>query len=163
VSARRLLRILVALGAMLWAGSAYAACYQPNQCSCIVSVSSMSFGTYDPQSPSPNDTVGTLSVSCVSGNTGASTFSIALSPGGSGNANARAMTKGSYSLYYNLFTNVARTIVWGDDNGGGESVASSFPAVSRTAKQFSVYGRIPSLQNAAVGIYHDAITVTVTY
>ena len=72
-------------------------------------------------------------------------------------------SSGSHPLYYNLYSNAGRTIIWGDDSGGGESVASSFPAASRSAKAFSIYGRIPALQNAWVGIYHDSVTVTVSY
>jgi spore coat protein U-like protein len=73
------------------------------------------------------------------------------------------MRSGTHPLYYNLYTNVARTIIWGDDSGGGESVAAAFPPTSRSARAFSIYGRIPAQQNAWVGVYHDSITVTVTY
>ena len=103
------------------------------------------------------------SVSGDVGDPGASTLSISLSPGSSGNTNSRAMFRGAHPLYYNLYTNAARTIVWGDDSGAGESVAAGFPATSRSAKTFSIYGRVPALQNAWAGVYHDSITVTVSY
>jgi spore coat protein U-like protein len=160
---RRLTGILILLVASFWAGVASAACYSPGACSCSVSLTSIAFGSYDTQSPGPTDTVGSLSISCSSGNPADSTLSIALSPGSSGNANARTLLRGTHPLYYNLYTNVARTVIWGDDSGGGESVASSFPPVSRTAKTFSIYGRIPALQNAWAGAYYDSVTVTVSY
>jgi spore coat protein U-like protein len=159
----RLIRLCIVLAATLWGSAAWAGCYNPGTCTCVVSLTSIAFGNYDPQSPGPTDTVGTLSVSCTSGDPGNSTLSISLSGGSSGNANARTMLQGSHPLYYNLYSNVARTAVWGDDSGGGESVASGFPAVSRGAKAFSIYGRIPAMQNAWAGAYHDSITVTVTY
>ena len=159
---RRLGQFWIVLSAGLWASTAWAGCYDPGACTCVMSLTGVAFGNYDPQSPSPTDTVGMLTVSCTSGDPGNSTFSIALSPGSSGNANARTMLHGTHPLYYNLYANVARTVVWGDDSGGGESVASGF-AANRVAKAFSIYGRIPALQSPWAGSYHDSITVTVTY
>ena len=156
-------RLLVLIATLTWAGAAWASCSTPGACTCWVSVTSIAFGHYDTQSPSPNDTVGTLSVSCSSPDPTDSTMSIALSPGSSGNINARTMQAGSHPLYYNLYTNAARTIIWGDDTGGGQSVTAGFPATSRAAVKLSIYGRIPAQQNAWVGVYHDAVTVTVSY
>lgn len=156
-------RLLALIAAFVWAGAAWSACSTPGACFCSVSLTTIAFGPYNTQAASPTDTVGTIRVSCTSPDPASSTFSIALSPGNSGNANARAMLSGSHPLYYNLYSNAARTIVWGDDSGGGESVASGFPVPSRASISFSVYGRIPALQNAWVGTYHDSITVTVTY
>jgi len=155
---------LIALAAtLLWTGVAWAGCSSSGACMCSVSVTSIAFGHYDTQSPSPNDTVGTISVSCSSPDPAASTMSVALSSGASGNINARTMQAGSHPLSYNLYTNAARTIIWGDDSGGGQSVTASFPPTSRSAVKLSVYGRIPAQQNAWIGVYHDAVTVTVSY
>lgn len=156
-------RFLAVIALWAWSGAAWATCSTPGACFCSVSLTAMAFGAYNPQSPSPTDSVGTLSVACSSPDPASSTFTIALSPGSSGNANARAMLSGSHPLYYNLYTNVARTVIWGDDSGGGESVASGFPAASRSAIKLSIYGRIPALQNAWAGVYHDSVTVTVSY
>ena len=156
-------RLLVLISALLWAGTANASCSTSGACLCSVSLTSMAFGNYNPQSAGPTDTVGTLSVSCSSPDPSNSTMSIALSPGSSGNANARTMQSGVHPLYYNLFTNAARTIIWGDGSGGGEPVAANFPATSRSAVKLSIYGRIPAQQNAWVGVYHDSVTVTVSY
>ena len=156
-------RLLVLVAALTWAGTAWAGCSTPGACMCSVSLTSIAFGNYNTQSLSPTDTVGTISVSCSSPNPADSTMSVALSPGSSGNANSRAMQSGAHPLYYNLYTNAARTIIWGDDSGGGESVAAAFPATSRAAVKLSIYGRIPAQQNAWVGTYHDSVTVTVSY
>ena len=156
-------RAIALLIVSLWGGAALAGCYTPGACTCVVSLTSVAFGTYDRFSPSPSDTVGNLSISCISGNPAASTFTVALSPGNSGNASQRNMLLGSNPLYYNLYTDAAHSIIWGDDSGGGQSVTSSFPPASRTAKLFSIYGRIPELQNVPAGAYRDSITVTVTY
>lgn len=156
-------RLLALIAAMTWAGAAWAACSTPGACLCSVSLTSIAFGSYNPYSASPTDTVGTLTVSCSSPDPADSTMSVALSPGASGNANARMMQSGLHPLYYNLYSNAARTVIWGDDSGGGESVAANFPASSRASARLSIYGRIPAQQNAWVGVYHDVVTVTVTY
>jgi len=156
-------RLLLLVATIAWAGAARANCAAGGSCFCSVSLTSIAFGGYNPQSASPLDTVGTMSVSCTSSDPATSTFSVLLSPGSSGNTNARAMMSGSHPLYYNLYTNAARTIVWGDGSGGGEAVDSAFPVPSRSTISLSIYGRIPALQNAWVGIYHDSVTVTVSY
>jgi spore coat protein U-like protein len=66
------------------------------------------------------------------------------------------MVSGPDSLGYNLYTDAARTQVWGDFfNGGTIQVA---PA--GTPARLDVYGRIPAGQNVATGSYTDSITVT---
>lgn len=156
-------RMLAFLLAVTWAGAAQASCSTGGACMCSVSLTSIAFGSYNPYSPSPADTVGTISVSCSSPDPANSTMSIALGPGGSGNINARMMQSGVHPLYYNLYSNAARTVIWGDDSGGGNSVAANFPTVSRGSVKLSIYGRIPAQQNAWVGVYHDTVTVTVSY
>ncbi|HWI86518.1 MAG TPA: spore coat U domain-containing protein [Sphingomonas sp.] len=157
--------VLAAIGLLgaSWAGAAWAGCADPNACICSVSVTNLAFGNYNPVSPVPNDAVATLGMTCISTDPGNSTFTIALSPGNTGNSNARTMHSGSHPLYYNLYTNAARTIVWGDGGGGGQTVTSGFPAVSHGTKLISIYGRIFALQNVWAGAYSDTVTVTVTY
>jgi len=156
-------RLLALIGALTWAGAAWAGCSTPGACLCSMSVTSIVFGNYNTQSASPTDTVGTIAVSCSSPDPANSTMSITLSPGSSGNVNARAMQAGLHPLYYNLYTNAARTIIWGDDSGGGESVAANFPATTRSTIKLNIYGRIPAQQNAQVGSYRDSVTLTVSY
>jgi len=156
-------RLLLLIGMVTWAGAAQAACSTPGACFCSISLTAIAFGSYNPQSASPSDTVGTISISCNSPDPARSSFNIAMSAGSSGNINQRSMLSGQHPLYYNLYTNAARTIIWGDDSGGGESVTSNFPATSRSTVKFNIYGRIPALQNAWVGTYHDSVTVTVAY
>ena len=66
---------------------------------------------YDPQSLSPDDSTGTVNVDCKNSDPAPN---VALSAGLSGSYTPRAMTAGSYSLPYNLYTTTARNIVWGD-------------------------------------------------
>ena len=161
--ARRLAFLAAPFATALLSGTAGATCPGSAVCTCVISLTSLAFGEYNPQAPAPTDTVGTISILCNSPDPATSALSISLSPGSSGNANSRTLTLGSHPLYYNLYTNAARTVVWGDGSGGGESVVSTFPIPSHSSKTFSIYGRIPALQKAWAGSYRDTITVTVTY
>jgi len=127
---------------------------------CIISATSVNFGSYDVFSlPSvPNDSgVGSVSVGCASG--GGKIFPVTLSPGQSGSYAARTMNNGLSLLTYNLYTDSARTIVWGDGSGG----SSSMEIPKKSTRKFTVYGRIPGGQDAAVGIYTDLIVATVIF
>lgn len=155
--------LTAALVAALAGGTASASCASGATCSCNAVLTGVAFGSYDTQRSSPTDSVGTLSISCQSSNFPGSSLSIAMGPGASGNVAARAMTTGSHALSYNLYVDAARTMVWGDDSGGGQAVASSFPTGARETRTFSIYGRIPPMQNAWVGSYRDTVTVTIAY
>jgi spore coat protein U-like protein len=71
------------------------------------------------------------------------------------------MTSGSNSLTYGLYTNAARTTVWGDGTGSTATVTNTG---SGSAQNFTVYGRIPAGQTSTpAGIYADTVSVTITY
>ena len=69
------------------------------------------------------------------------------------------MRSGTNQLNYNLYTDAARTVVWG--NGSG---TSSIQTVARNrTTTLNVYGQIPAGQDAVVGNYTDTILATVTF
>ena len=76
-------------------------------------------------------------------------------------------TNGADTLNYNLYTTNAYSVVWGDGTGSTVTVAGSMRLTSPNPTKtntHTVYGRIPALQDAAVGSdYQDNVTVTVTY
>ena len=156
-------RFLLLVGMTMWASAAQAAYSTAGACSCSISLTPLAFGIYNPLTASPLDTVGTISIACSSPDPAASTFTVSLSGGNSGDVNARRMMSGSHPLYYNIYTNAARTTIWGSDSGGGASVTASFPPTVRSERKFNMYGRIPAQQNAWVGTYIDIVTVTVAY
>jgi len=120
---------------------------------CSLSVQPLDFGSYDFQSSQDLESVGHVIVTCdVS-----SSFTIALSPG-AGTFTARTMQNGMHRLRYNLYTDPTQTMVWGDGSGGSTVVGDSGTQVDRT-----VYGNAPAGQNPYIGIYTDAITVTLTF
>lgn len=159
---RRAFTLVAAIGighaAPLWA-----ACGSSGGCACTISTTSVSFGTYNPQNGAPNDSVGTIAMACVGNNLTPSTYILSLNGGVSGSVAARTLRSGANVLQYNLYKNAARTILWGDDTGGGASIVDVRPPGNGFAKQFTVYARVPAHQNVAAGGYRDTITVTLSY
>ena len=105
-------------------------------------------------------TTGTISVSC---NPRARvTVTIGTSPN-SGGFNPRQMKQiaGVDLLNYNLYRDPGRVEIWGDGTGG---TFSQWKNVNRNKPRvFSVYGRIPPLQNVSAGPYTDILVVTITF
>lgn len=127
---------------------------------CGVNASSVAFGAYSPFSLLPLDTAGNVQVNC-SDVLLALTYTLRLDPGGGGIYAPRRLAGGAYGLDYNLYTDPARTLVWGDGSAGTLTVTGAF-AVSGTADH-PVYGRVSASQNVAPGSYADAIVVTIEY
>ena len=142
VSRCLLAAVLAALGSNAWSA-------------CSFNAQGLSFGNYDPFGRTNLDGAGNIAVTCDLG----VAYKISLSSG-AGTYAARALTNGPHPLYYNLYTDASRIVVWGDGNGGTATVGGSGAG---TATNVTVYGRIPADQNAHVGNYSDNIIVTVTF
>jgi len=142
---------------------------------CSVGASAVDFGIYDPTSTTALDGQGSVTINCTNGpNT---MVTISLDTGGSGTYTPRRMVSGAEILNYNLYTNVGRTIIFG--NGTGTSTATCMtgtglnqpdctgnnPVGTNRNTVRTVYGRIPALQNVtgAAGDFTDTIPVTVTF
>jgi spore coat protein U-like protein len=123
----------------------------------------LGFGTYTPGAGN-RDRAATLRVGCTNG----ITFQVALNGGGTGNiANRQMSATGlpSEKLAYQLYTNAARTTVWGDGTSG--SVRTLTGRGVNRPQSLTVHGRIPDAaanQSAAPrNDYLDTVTITVTY
>jgi spore coat protein U-like protein len=138
---------------------------------CSIAAISVNFGTYDPSVTAAEDSVGTVSVTCrhISGGADRVNYSVTLSNGLFGTTAAtRSMAAGAGRLGYNVFTDPARTQVWG--NGTSSTVIASGSMIigpgtgngTRTITH-TVYGRIPQLQDAVPGTYADTLQVTLTF
>jgi spore coat protein U-like protein len=137
---------------------------------CNVTVGGVAFGVYDQSAAMPDDSTGTVTVTCV--NTGPANtrvdYAIALSTGTSGSYAQRFMTSGAPRLNYNLYLDAARTVVWGNGSGGTSTITGTLavgPGQGNGTKSASypVYGRAPAQQDPAVGAYTDSITLTLTF
>jgi spore coat protein U-like protein len=125
-----------------------------------VSATALDFGVYDPGSSMATKSNATVTLQCLVGLL--PSFTVALSPGGSGNYSQRAMSQGGNALLYNIYVDPNGTMVWGD--GSGATSTKSFSGLlSLGATNFTAYGIAPKGQYVAPGNFSDTITVTVTY
>jgi spore coat protein U-like protein len=133
--------------------------------SCTVAATTVNFATYNPQSATTDDAVGTVTVTCSVTLLGLlESWTIALSTGGSGTFANRQMSSAGHHLTYNLYTNATRTTVWGDGTAGTSVVSDSrLLSVGTNNYSYSVYGRVPIAQDRPPGTYVDGITVTLNY
>ncbi len=150
--------LLVTACSLLPAVSAVAA--PPGTCS-VTPVGSISFGNYDVFSTVPLDAVGTIQITCDL--TEAHTI-ITLGPSQNGSGFSPRQMKNVSSgdlLAYNLFTNTARTTVWGDGTGGTSTVTQR--VFKKTPAIVTIYGRMAAAQNVRSGTYTDTVTVTINW
>ena len=81
---------------------------------------------------------------------------------------ARTLQSGTNLLQYNLFTDVARTLVWGDGTcvsapiGGRMQLQKNTTRITQT-QSLPVRGRIPALQDAEQGQYLDVLVITLEF
>lgn len=143
---RAVLQLAALAGLAVSAGVAGAA-------GCSVSATALAFGSYNPFSAAANDSTGSLTITCTVSGT---SYTVALSSG-AGSYSQRLLTSAGHTLNYNLYSDTARSVIWGDGVGGASST------VAGTAVNQTIYGRIAAGQNAYVGTYADSITVTVDY
>ena len=143
------------------------------QTTCSAQTSALSHGNYDPLSPTPLDREnGSVTVRCganaVPPAGGVVPYTIALSPGASGNFGQRLMNGPSIeTLAYNLFSNSSRSSVWGDSSAGTVLVPGSVVGIAANTTvngtPHTVYSRIPARQYKPPGAYNDTINVTISF
>jgi spore coat protein U-like protein len=144
---------------------------QASAVSCSIGVPALNFGNYDVFSSSALQSATTLTLGCakVPGDPSGSltvSFTIAISTGSSATYAQRTLANGANALRYNLYTDSARTLVWGDGSGGSQLVSDNLGLSNgnpQRTRNYTVYGRIPALQDVAVGSYADTLLVTVNY
>jgi spore coat protein U-like protein len=131
---------------------------------CSVSAVSLAFGSYNPFKAGHTDTTGNIAVTCTGKPGEVVAYGIALSAGGGGFPVRRMRTPSGYLLNYNIYTNAARTFVWGDGSSGSLVVNDSYTlGAPVTTRNYAVYGRAFGGQKSVVGIYGDAIVATLNF
>jgi spore coat protein U-like protein len=158
---------LATSAALLAAGAAHAATVQNNfnvtavvAKNCLVTASNLNFGNYTGTAEVDVDSA--VAVRCTLG----TPFTVRLSAG-TGNYATRLMLSGVNSLQYNLYTDGARTNVFGDTTAGTFQVADVGDGLADTAEiSVPVHGRLfntDANRNAPEGNYSATIQVTVEY
>jgi spore coat protein U-like protein len=131
---------------------------------CRVSTSGAPFGSFDVIGNESRDTLVSLTMSCTGKIGESARYTIALSQG-TNTSVTRAMRSGVRRLRYNLYSDSARTQIWGDGASGSSTVGGSLTiGASPTTRVFTIYGRIPDSQQVAeAGAYMDSLSVLVSY
>ena len=116
----------------------------------------LDFGTAGPLVANVDQTA-TITVTCTTG----AGYNVGLDGGGAGaaNINARRMINGTNQVGYQLYSDSARTTVWGTTIGTN-TVAGTGNGAAQT---LSVYGRVPPQTTPPAAVYNDTVNVTVTY
>jgi spore coat protein U domain-containing protein, fimbrial subunit CupE1/2/3/6 len=116
----------------------------------------LDFGTQGPLVANV-DSTSTITVTC----TNLAPYNVGLDAGlnGAGSISARKMINGVATVGYQLYSNSARSTVWGNTVGTDTLAGTG----NGTAQSLTVYGRVPPQTTPAAGIYTDTVGVTVTY
>ncbi len=136
--------------------------------SCTAGNLALNLGTYFGDTSAPLDSIGSITVTCTRTG-GNATFPVTMGIGpsaSSGGISNRAMrsTTGSDQLAYNLYQDGGRFSVWGQTVGVDTLTQSiTVPNKGSASITFTIYARIPGLQNISAGSYGDSLTVTLTY
>ena len=144
-----------------WSGVAIGAA------SCTVAALPVVFGVYSPASGSDSTSTGSVTVTCQPVLVSISqSYTLSLSSGGAGSYAPRKLASGAYTLRYQLYTDAARTTVWGDGSAGTTTISGSFAlsVLVPVSASYVVYGQVPAAQTGVgAGSYTDTIVVTVVY
>jgi spore coat protein U-like protein len=127
---------------------------------CTISTTALAFGSYDPvaaHAATDLDGTGAVSVACTKG----TTATVGLGLGSNASGSARRMSDGSGNfLTYELYQDSGHSTVWG---AAGAGLLSPAAAPSKTARSFTVYGRVVSNQDVTAGSYSDTVVATVNF
>jgi spore coat protein U-like protein len=126
---------------------------------CTVATTPLNFGTNIPSPLVGNvDATGGITATCSP----TVPYTIALGAGAGTGATVavRRLMNGTNTLNYALYTNAARTTLWGDNSNGTTVVAG---IGNGAAQPITVYGRIPTGQAPVPGAYADSVTVTLNF
>lgn len=121
---------------------------------CSVAVNGLVFGDYDVFDGSHTDSTSTFTVNCST----QTAYTLKLSAG-NGSFSERLLLNGSHSLSYNIYTDAAHSLIWGDGSGGSVTQSGN----TGTSAEHTAYGRIPPRQNVYSGPYVDSIVITLEY
>lgn len=128
----------------------------------LLSTPEMDFGAYSALGGA-RDAESAMLLSCTPdllvGPTVSYTISMSTGTGNPAGYAPRRLVAGGYALEYNLYTDLARTAIWGDGSPGTAVVGGACAG----ACSVPVYGRITPGQAVPAAQYRDDVTVTVDF
>ena len=127
------------------------------QAVCEITATDLAFGTYTSQGGTPLQATTLLRATCTPG----STYNVGLNEGTTAGAtvNQRKMASGTNALNYQLYSDSARTTIWGNTTGTDTVTGVG----TGLAVDHTVFGAVPAAQVVPAGDYQDTITVRVYY
>ncbi len=128
----------------------------------IGTVVPVAFGTYNVFATTALLVNGTITVSCG----GSGNATVALDKGRNSSSFAsRAMrrTGGATLLTYNLYTDAATTIVWGDGSGGSTPQSTEALSGNHPTSTLTVFGKMGAGQDVPADSYTDTVVITVNF
>jgi spore coat protein U-like protein len=131
----------------------------PGHHGCLFEViAAFDFGYYDDSSPTSSLTTATFRIKCTGIGNANATFSAGPSAATGDLQDRRLRGPDGDELRYQLFTNSARTTVWGD---GTRDTSAIVVTQNGAFKDVTVYGELFAGQSGEIGVYGDNIVVTV--
>jgi len=126
---------------------------------CTIDPATLAFGNYD--STASVDVSTNITVRCTSG----SSYWVGLGTGTNASGATRRMTDGTSFLTYELYRDAGHTQIWDNADPAPALPHSSAgnPGAGLSAYTTAVYGRIPAAQLVPVGVYGDAVVMTVNF
>jgi spore coat protein U-like protein len=160
--------LLASIGALAISGSAMAAGTATANLgvsvtvnnNCAISTLPVTFAAYDPLSGTADDsTGGSVTITCTKG----ATTTIGLDSGANASGTQRRMSDGATTpdyLNYALYQDAGRGTAWGTSGAGLFTPAA---APDKTARSYTVYGRISAGQDIPAGSYTDTVVAAVNF
>lgn len=122
--------------------------------------------TYDPNNSLATNGAGNVTVNCslIGIISLLVAYQIQFSTGSSNSFSPRTMNYLSNQLGYNLYTDAARSIVWGNGSPGTSVVSDGYLlGLGPVIRNYPIYLQIPPSQFVPAGVYNDTITITLVY
>jgi len=127
---------------------------------CTITTTPVVFGSYDSvtaNATAPLDVIGGVIVTCTKG----ATAHVGLNAGSNSQGSTRRMRQSATAfLTYEIYKDSAHATRWGNTADTSLDIPE---APNQTPRTFSVYGRVPAAQTAAVGTYTDTVMATVNF
>src|SRR6185369_10193068 len=108
---------------------------------CTVSMGNMVFGSINTLTGAAVDTTATMTVTCSGGTGGGQRVCISIGAGSASDATSRIMTSGANNARYDLYSNSARTTLWGSWETGYDSAGVQLDVNKGSSANVTVYAR----------------------
>lgn len=162
---QRGITVLLMVGILAWAelhaqGQTASTTFQVKarvQAVCEVTATDLDFGVYTSQGASALQGQTLLRATCTPN----SSYNVGLNEGTSPGAtvNQRKMVSGAQALNYQLYSDSARSSIWGNSPGTNTVTGVG----TGLAQDHTVFGAVPAAQVVPAGDYTDTITVRIFY